>query len=597
MTIITRNAKQRSITSDILKAIAMIVVIVYHVSTLPYTYISVDIFLVISGYWFIKSTVPKVERGELKFFSFLFGRLVRLWPVLLLTVAVSLGVGFFTMLPDDLENLGQSALASVFFGNNTLSCITTGNYWNTANDYKPLMHTWYLGILVQAYVVLLLIFRGVQQFCKKNRRQWIIGITVALTVISMVLYVLPQFKYADKYYYLHFRMFEILLGACAAFLPPRENRISAKLSWCLSAAFLVILFLLMGVEAIPVSDTVRLIISVTMVAGILYITPERENHTVIERVFACIGRASYSIFLWYQPVLAFTRYLFTDRISGWVLVIDVLLIAALGFATYYAVEIPFGKVAKDRKGYIRMLAGCIIAGVVLSAAGGILYLRAGVIQDIPELDITTTSYQRGQHAAYNDRVYKWDRDFSNDSKIKILIVGDSTGRDWANILSESAIADKIEISYIYHYSDDYVLERRERFEQADKVFCATYPKDGVEYSLPEYLSLVTDPDTVYVVGVKNFGKSNGIVYNHRHRADYFESTVEPVEKVVIADRQGKEKYGDRYVDILSTVRKEDGTVSIFTPDHKFISQDCLHLTKSGAQFFAKELDLDWITQK
>ena len=62
------------------------------------------------------------------------------------------------MLPDDFENLAESVVASSFFGNNVLACITTKNYWDVVNLYKPLMHLWYIGLLMQAYIVLPLIF-------------------------------------------------------------------------------------------------------------------------------------------------------------------------------------------------------------------------------------------------------------------------------------------------------------------------------------------------------------------------------------------------------------------------------------------------------
>ncbi len=50
------------------------------------------------------------------------------------------------MLPDDLENLSQSVIATNFFTNNILQAITTKNYWDVVNEYKPLMHTWSLGV-------------------------------------------------------------------------------------------------------------------------------------------------------------------------------------------------------------------------------------------------------------------------------------------------------------------------------------------------------------------------------------------------------------------------------------------------------------------
>ena len=66
--------------------------------------------------------------------------------------------GFYTMLPDDYENLSQSVIATNGFGNNILAAITTGNYWDVSNDYKPLMHTWYVGVLMQFYLFYPILF-------------------------------------------------------------------------------------------------------------------------------------------------------------------------------------------------------------------------------------------------------------------------------------------------------------------------------------------------------------------------------------------------------------------------------------------------------
>ena len=57
------------------------------------------------------------------------------------------------MLPDDLENLSQSVIATNVFANNILQLITTKNYWDVVNMYKPLMHTWYLGVQEQCYLL------------------------------------------------------------------------------------------------------------------------------------------------------------------------------------------------------------------------------------------------------------------------------------------------------------------------------------------------------------------------------------------------------------------------------------------------------------
>lgn len=55
----------------------------------------------------------------------------------------------------------------------------------------------------------------------------------------------------------------------------------------------------------------------------------------------------------------------------------------------------------------------------------------------------------------------------------------------------------------------------------------------------------------------------------------------------------KEKaiWRENLIDFVAPVADENYNVKIFTPDHKFISQDCRHLTRAGAKFYASILDI------
>ena len=52
----------------------------------------------------------------------------------------------------------------------------------------------------------------------------------------------------------------------------------------------------------------------------------------------------------------------------------------------------------------------------------------------------------------------------------------------------------------------------------------------------------------------------------------------------------REFYGERFLDLMSFVAVGDGRARVFTPDHRFISADCRHLTKSGARYIAGMID-------
>ena len=49
----------------------------------------------------------------------------------------------------------------------------------------------------------------------------------------------------------------------------------------------------------------------------------------------------------------------------------------------------------------------------------------------------------------------------------------------------------------------------------------------------------------------------------------------------------KAKWKDRYIDLIDLIIDQNGKVPVFTPDCKFISQDCSHFTHAGAKYFAR----------
>lgn len=138
---------------DLFKGIAIVAIILYHAGLFTFGYLGVEIFLVVGGYLITKSIMRTYEKGRFSYWNYLCKRLVRLWPLALLITIVSLAIGYFFMLPDAYKNTCQTAVGTSLFANNFVQYITSGNYWDTANEYKPLMHTWYLGVMFQFYVI------------------------------------------------------------------------------------------------------------------------------------------------------------------------------------------------------------------------------------------------------------------------------------------------------------------------------------------------------------------------------------------------------------------------------------------------------------
>lgn len=587
-------ARERAVFPDLLKAAAMCAVVLYHAGFQPYGYLGVDIFFAVSGYLTARGLIRRVYSESFSYLAFLKKQLLRLWPLVLLGGAVCLLAGYFTMLPDDYENLAESVVASNCFANNILACITTGDYWDVVNDYKPLMHLWYLGVLMQAFVLLPLLVLAAKKLAPTvPARRACAAVFLAAALLSLALCFLP-FSEEARFYYVPFRLFELLLGALVACGEERirqSERMGRKTAAVLCAlCFALCAFLLLYTPRLmPPFARLLCVCALTALSLALSVRAADAFDRPVLKALSIVGRCTMSIFLWHQILLAFYRYCVSATLSVGALLGYLALLAVLSAASWRTIEQPLLRLCKEKKGERRLLSGCAALCALTTAVSLVLFFHAGVARDIPELDVSVAGAHRHMHAEYCDRIYDFDRDFSNDGRVRVLVIGNSFGRDWANVLLESPLRDRIELSYCFSDSNTDPLSAPTRLAEADRIF---YAFSGGDYELPDYLLPYYEAGKVWFVGNKTFGDSNGQIYARRFRADYFASAVPLPEGYRRQNELLKERYGDHFVDMIGAVLRPDGMVPVFSDQHKFISQDCRHLTRGGAQYYASLLDLD-----
>jgi len=583
-----RQTHTRRADIDGLRAIAVLVVIFFHLGCLQAGYLGVDVFFVISGFLIIGIIYNEVVAGGFSLYAFYVRRIRRIIPLVLISELVSLLVGLLVMLPDDLENLAQSVFATSIFANNILLNVTSGNYWSLPNDYKPLMHTWSLGVEEQFYFLIPLLFIVL----KKQYVKLAIPLLVVLSSFSLWMFLLSKDP-GSCFYLLPYRFFELGVGGVAAVLT-REGLVKTR-----HPVFQYVALISLLILPLPIPNTLRLL-AVVVVSGALLATDKGDEwistRVFQNRIMVWIGRISFSLYMWHQIILAFARYCVVDKFdtAGTCAFFCVLIIVSA--VSYYVIERPFqnSKMINVKSLFV------ITGGLFLIAVTGSLYIYAiaGIVRSVPELGVEPTaklqnfgSSRRNTHIEYNARVYDFDRPFSEDgTKIKVFVVGNSFARDFANILLESRYRDRIDVSYkarVTGKCDN--VNNDKRFREADII---VFSEQSVDEITALSVGYGFDMEKVWCVGTKNFGINNGCVYNKKHDSEYALQRTAMKPGVLAENDDLKRQWSGRYIDLISSVVDENGRVPVFTPTGMFFSQDCDHLTREGAVELAKRIDLD-----
>lgn len=562
---------------DGLRAIAVIAVLLFHADYLPKGYLGVDIFFVISGYLITRISTQQLSQNSFSLLHFYERRIRRIVPMLLLVSIIALAIGYFTLLPDDLENLSESVIATTFFSNNILLFFTR-NYWDTANAFKPLMHTWSLGVEEQFYLIFPLILVGIYKFCTFKTRTIVILILIAASLGSH--FILP--KSTMHFYLVSARFYQLAIGALLVSLSPILPFI--KTSIVSFASFLcLLLLLLLPFKVQPFALSVMV---TCLTASLLFFYHNSLDFILENRVVQFIGKISYSLYLWHHLVFCIFRLTYQPTITTPQYLLLTCFIICLATTSYYLIEQPFRN--KQIVSTKLLLIITATVSIMLVSAATYIYKQKGVVKNIPEMDIylgkptNTNSY-----IAYNERVYKMNVPFTNTNKKKLLVIGNSYARDFVNMLVENNYSDSFEISFNPKF---YTSETSLRVSKADWVIIGC-PIDSL-YLNKFCKANKLDKNKILIVGTKNFGSNISWLFNTTTPNTRCTVRVAMEPNYIPANNWYKQQHTTRYVDVIGLLIDQNNHVPAFTPQCKLLSQDCKHLTQDGAKYLGSLLVKD-----
>ena len=199
---------------DGLRAVAVLPVILFHGGFAGFEggYLGVDVFFVLSGYLITSILYQEHAAGSFSILKFYERRARRILPALILVVLACIPFAWAWLVPRELAEFSRSVLSVVAFVSNVYFW-TQSNYFATAAELKPLLHTWSLGIEEQFYVAYPLVIAAIWRM----NRKWLPAILLVAVVASLVLaqWVVGH-RPSAAFFLLPTRAWELLAGGLVA---------------------------------------------------------------------------------------------------------------------------------------------------------------------------------------------------------------------------------------------------------------------------------------------------------------------------------------------------------------------------------------------
>lgn len=330
---------------DGLRAIAVISVLFFHLGIHGFAggFTGVDVFFVISGFLITRNIYIDFANGRWSAKRFYMRRARRLLPALIFTLALTTIFSLIVLWPPHLVKYAESVIYSAFAASNFLFMNESG-YFDLANRYKPLLHTWSLGVEEQYYLIWPLALVTMLAFSRK------LGLTLLVAVNVIALLFCEELVRSHKevaFYMMPFRVPEFSLGIAAFFvsnwqLTSRWVRDAIMAIGMLCIAYAVTRYsenmLFPGITALLPCFGAALVI--------LTAKGSRLGYLLRNSVAVRVGLLSYSLYLVHWPIIVLYSYHFHSIGDNFKLsVTESLGLAAASFLvayfSYRYIETPF----------------------------------------------------------------------------------------------------------------------------------------------------------------------------------------------------------------------------------------------------------------
>jgi peptidoglycan/LPS O-acetylase OafA/YrhL len=358
-----------------LRAIAILLVVVYHAGIAPFSggYVGIDVFFVISGFVITGLLLrERASSGRTSLRNFYGRRARRIIPIATLVIVVTVIVTYHSLGTLVGHETAVDGAWSALFLANVHYAATDTNYLVAQSPPSPLLNYWSLGVEEQFYIVYPALFLFMGWWARRGSFRLRLTIFLVAVIVASYSYsiVFTASNAQSAYFSLLVRSWELALGGLIAVYGTQLQRIpqawAAVASWVGLAVILV-----SSVTLTPASEYPGALVAIpTLAAGLVIAAGASAPTWGVERLlrrepFPFLALISFSLYLWHWPILEIAaQHRGVATLPVWDNVVLLVLAGLLATVTYRFFENP----VRHAKFLVRRKWASLIMGLCLIVA-------------------------------------------------------------------------------------------------------------------------------------------------------------------------------------------------------------------------------------
>ena len=423
-----------------LRALAAILVLVFHAKFLPGGFVGVDIFYVISGFLITGLLLKELNsNGRISLKAFYLRRSKRLLPASFLVLFITAIVAWLLLPPISRGSIGRDLIATTLYVSNYLFAWWQNDYQNLNAVPSPFIHYWSLAVEEQFYLFWPIFIIALAKL--KSSRKFLIGFW-SVTIITFTLGVwLTVLAPIWAFYSLPTRSWELSIGALIALLPRLQNqkRVVAIIGL---VALLVSTFWFSEETAFPGFYALLPVLGTAALLSSIGNWPNPIKWLATNRISLWLGKISYPLYLWHWPVLVLPIALLSRDLLVWERIVALLITVLLADLTNRFVEEPL-RVKDISPRRIIQFVGLAMVLSVLLGLGIMKTTTSSILVDgkqttLSSIEARPITYENGCHLNYHQSISPLCEFGKLDSTKTVVLYGDSHAAQWFPALNKLA---------------------------------------------------------------------------------------------------------------------------------------------------------------